>query len=278
MRAVRVPSNDDEEIQMNVQMMTVVDVTDATFEQQVVEESKKRPVVVDLWAEWCGPCKTLGPILERVAEEHKGEFLLAKLDVDANQMTAAQFGVQSIPTVVAFRDGQPVDGFVGALPEPNVKQWISALLPTTAEREASEAEEEAEAGDVVGAEKRFREALDSDENNAQARVGLARILLERGDVEEARKLVEPLLPDPEAERVMAAIRVQEWGHIQEPGTLASAKRLAARGRWREALDGMLGALGDDESAREAMVDAFAVLGEDSELAREYRGKLANALY
>jgi putative thioredoxin len=263
---------------MNVQMMTVVDVTDATFEQQVVEESKKRPVVVDLWAEWCGPCKTLGPILERVAEEHKGEFLLAKLDVDANQMTAAQFGVQSIPTVVAFRDGQPVDGFVGALPEPNVKQWISALLPTTAEREASEAEEEAEAGDVVGAEKRFREALASDENNAQARVGLARILLERGDVEEARKLVEPLLPDPEAERVMAAIRVQEWGHIQEPGTLASAKRLAARGRWREALDGMLGALGDDESAREAMVDAFAVLGEDSELAREYRGKLANALY
>ncbi|MDP9242192.1 MAG: thioredoxin [Actinomycetota bacterium] len=263
---------------MNAQATNVLDVTDATFEQQVVEESKNRPVVVDLWASWCGPCKTLGPILERAAEEHKGDFLLAKLDVDANQMTAAQFGVQSIPTVVAFKDGQPVDGFVGALPEPNVKQWISALLPTEADREASEATQEAEAGDVAGAEKRFREALASDENNAQARVGLANILVERGDVEEARKLVEPLLPDPEAERVMAAIRVKEWGHDQTPGTLASAKRLAARGRWPEALDAMLGALGDDEEAREAMVDAFMVLGEDSELAREYRGKLANALY
>ena len=256
----------------------VIDVTDATFEQQVVEESKTRPVVVDLWADWCGPCKILGPILERAAEDQQGKFLLAKLDVDANQMTAAQFGVQSIPTVVAFRDGQPVDGFVGALPEPHVKQWISKILPTEADDAAAEAVKEAESGDVAGAEKGFREALAADDGNAQARIGLANILLERGDVEEARDLVEPLLPDPEAERVMAAIRVKEWGKDQEPGTLASAKRLAARGRWREALDGMLGALGDDEGAREAMVDAFAVLGEDSDLAREYRGKLANALF
>jgi putative thioredoxin len=256
----------------------VIDVTDATFEEQVVEESKKRPVVVDLWASWCGPCKTLGPMLERAAEEHDGEFLLAKLDVDANQMTAAQFGVQSIPTVVAFKDGQPVDGFIGALPEPNVKQWIQGILPTESQRDVSEAQEEADAGDVAGAEQRFRQALEADEDNGQARVGLADILVERGDLEEARKLVEPLLPEPDAGRVMASIRVKEWGHNQDPGTLASAKRLAARGRWKEALDGMLGALGDDEEAREAMVDAFTVLGDDSELAREYRGKLASALF
>jgi len=118
------------------QATNVVEVTDANFEQQVIQESKKRPVVVDLWADWCGPCKILGPVLERAAEEQDGKFLLAKLDVDANQMTAAQFGVQSIPTVVAFKDGQPVDGFVGALPEPNVKQWISGLLPTEADEAA----------------------------------------------------------------------------------------------------------------------------------------------
>ena len=256
----------------------VVDVTDATFEQQVIQESKTRPVVVDLWADWCGPCKMLGPVLERAAEEQDGKFLLAKLDVDANQMTAAQFGVQSIPTVVAFKDGQPVDGFVGALPEPHVKQWISQLLPSEAQEAAAEGEQEAETGDVAGAEKRFREALASEPTNVPAAVGLAGILLERGDADEARKLVEPLLPDPDAERVMAAVRVHEWGRNQEPGTLASAKRLAARGRWREALDGMLGSLGDDEGARDAMVDAFAVLGEDSDLAKESRGKLANALF
>jgi putative thioredoxin len=256
----------------------VVDVTDATFEQQVIQESKTRPVVVDLWADWCGPCKMLGPVLERQAEEQDGKFLLAKLDVDANQMTAAQFGVQSIPTVVAFKDGQPVDGFVGALPEPHVREWISGILPSEAQEAAVEAEHEAEIGDVAGAEQRFREALATEPNNVPAAVGLANILLQRGDTEEARKLVEPLLPDPEAERVMAAIRVHDWGKNSDAGTLASAKRLAARGRWREALDGMLGALGDDEGAREAMVDAFAVLGEESELAKEYRGKLANALF
>jgi putative thioredoxin len=257
---------------------TVLDVTDETFVQEVVEESKKRPVVVDLWADWCGPCKMLGPILERVAEDHGGAFRLAKLDVDANQMTAAQFGVQSIPTVVAFKDGQPVDGFVGALPEPNVKQFISTLLPSESQIAADEATQEAEAGDTASAEKGFRDALAADENNVPARVGLARVLLDRGDLEGARKLVEPALPDPEASRVTAEIRVREWGKSSEPGTLSSAKRLASRGRWREGLDGMLAALGDDEDAREAMVDAFAVLGEDSDLAREYRGKLANALF
>src|SRR5438477_7799361 len=159
-----VPSN-REEIPMSGQT-NVIEVTDATFEQQVVEESKVRPVVVDLWADWCGPCKMLGPILERAAEDQDGKFLLAKLDVDANQMTAAQFGVQSIPTVVAFKDGQPVDGFVGALPEPHVKQWISGLLPSEADDAAAEAAQEVESGDVAGAEKRFREAIAADDQNA----------------------------------------------------------------------------------------------------------------
>src|SRR5438552_941745 len=117
----------------------VVEVTDATFQEVVVDGSKDRPVVVDLWAEWCGPCRTLGPILEKIAEEREGAFLLAKLDVDANPMTSGAFGVQSIPTVIAFRDGKAVTGFIGAYPESAVNEFVDTLLPTEAELVADEA-------------------------------------------------------------------------------------------------------------------------------------------
>ena len=257
---------------------TVVEVTDANFMDSVVEESKRRPVVVDLWAAWCGPCRTLGPILEKVAEEHAGEFLLAKLDVDANPYTAGQFGVQSIPTVVAFKDGRPVDGFVGAYPEPVVREFVGKLLPTEADREAEEAANEAASGDAAAAEAGFRDAIEQDTNNRTARLGLARLLADRGDGDEARQTLMPLLPDADAERVLAELEIASWSNTSEPGTLASAKRLAAQRKWREALDGMLGALGDDPDARQAMIEVFTVLGEDDELAAEYRRKLASALF
>jgi putative thioredoxin len=256
----------------------VVEVTDQDFLQTVVEESKRRPVVVDLWATWCAPCRTLGPILEKVAEERGGEFLLAKLDVDANPYTAGQFGVQSIPTVVAFKDGKPVDGFVGAIPEPMVKEFIDKILPTEADHEAQEALEEELQGDLDDAEAKYREALVVDPDNRAARLGLGRVLAETGRDAEARELLMPLLPDPEAERVLAMLEVRSWASTSEPGTLASAKRLAAQGKYKEALDGMLGALRDDPDARQAMLDVFAVLGEDDPLVAEYRRKLANALF
>jgi putative thioredoxin len=256
----------------------VVEVTDQDFLQTVVEESKRRPVVVDLWATWCAPCRTLGPILEKVAEERGGEFLLAKLDVDANPYTAGQFGVQSIPTVVAFKDGKPVDGFVGAIPEPMVKEFIDKILPTEADHEAQEALEEELQGDLDDAETKYREALVADPDNRAARLGLGRVLAETGRDAEARELLMPLLPDPEAERVLAMLEVRSWASTSEPGTLASAKRLAAQGKYKEALDGMLGALRDDPDARQAMLDVFAVLGEDDPLVAEYRRKLANALF
>jgi len=256
----------------------VVEATDQNFLETVIEESKKRPVVVDLWASWCGPCRTLGPILERVAGERGGAFLLAKLDVDANPYTAGQFGVQSIPTVVAFRDGQPIDGFVGAIPEPMVNEFVNKLMPTEAELEAEEALEEELEGHLDGAEEKYREALEVDPNNRDARVGLARIYAETGREDLARETLAPALPDPEAERILAMLEVRDWANLTEPGTLASAKRLAAQGTWRESLDAMLGALADDPDARQAMLEVFTVLGEDDELVADYRRKLAAALF
>ena len=256
----------------------VVEATDQNFLETVIEESKKRPVVVDLWASWCGPCRTLGPILEKVAGERAGSFLLAKLDVDANPYTAGQFGVQSIPTVVAFRDGQPIDGFVGAIPEPMVNEFVNKLMPTEAELEAEEALEEELEGHLDGAEEKYREALEVDPTNRDARVGLARIYAETGREDLARETLAPALPDPEAERILAMLEVRDWANLTEPGTLASAKRLAAQGTWREALDAMLGALPDDPDARQAMLEVFTVLGEDDELVADYRRKLAAALF
>jgi putative thioredoxin len=256
----------------------VVEATDQNFVETVVEESKRRPVVVDLWASWCGPCRTLGPILEKVAEERAGGFLLAKLDVDANPYTAGQFGVQSIPTVIAFRDGRPIDGFVGAIPEPMVNEFVDRLMPTEAEQEVEEALEEELDGDLEHAEAKYREALGVDPNNREARIGLGRILAETDRADEARETLAPAQPDTEAERILAMLEVRDWADITEPGTLASAKRLAARGEWEKALDGMLGALGDDPDARRAMVQVFAVLGEEHELVPEYRRRLAAALF
>ena len=269
-------------IQDHPQNGNVVEVTDATFEQVVIEGSKDRPVVVDLWADWCGPCKSLGPILERVADERAGAFVLAKLDIDANrvgQELLAAVQSQGIPTVVAFRDGAPVSLFIGAYPEEDVNDFVDSILPTEADRLAGEAEAQVAAGDVVRGEQDFRDALEKDPANAEATIGLARILASRGELDDARELVSPLLPDPDAERVMSAIRVAEWADLSDPGTLPSAKRLAAKGMWREALDGMLGALQDDrDSARAAMVDAFAVLGDDDPMVAEYRRRLASALF
>ena len=264
---------------MKVTMEHVVDVTDADFEQIVIEGSKTRPVVLDLWATWCGPCRTLSPILEKVAQERQGAFLLAKLDVDANPMVAGALGVQSIPTVVAFRDGEPATGFVGAYPEDEVNRFVDSILPTEAELETEVAHAEEEAGDLEGAEQRYRDALSADPDNREAAVGLGRILADRGDTEAALELVTPHLPDPDAERVVAAIRVRGWAGEEGPGTLASAKRMAALGTWREALDAMLASVPDDrESARDAMVTVFSVLGDEDPLVVEYRRKLANALF
>lgn len=266
---------------MSATQTHVVDVTDADFEQVVIQGSSERPVVVDLWASWCAPCRTLGPILERAAAARDGAFLLAKLDVDANAVGNALLQAvqsQGIPTVVAFRDGQPVSMFIGAYPEEEVDRFIDAVLPTPAELDADEALAEETAGDLGSAEAGYREALQKDPGNKEAAVGLARILLSRGDLQEARALVDPLVPDPDAERVMSGIRVREWTSLGDEVPLAGPRRAAAEGRWREALDGLLAAFDEDPAAaREAMVDVFTTLGDDP-LVAEYRPKLSARLF
>lgn len=264
---------------MSATMQHVVDVTDSTFEQVVVEGSKERPVVLDLWATWCGPCHALSPILEKVAGERDGAFLLAKLDVDENPMVAGALGVQGIPMVVAFRDGQPVNGFVGALPEQEVQRFVDTILPTEAELAAAAAQAEESAGDLDGAERGYREVLAGDPGNRDAALGLARILLDRGASEEARALASPHRPDPEAERLLARLQVEGWAGESGDGALGDAKRLAAEGHSRGALDGMLKALDDDrDAAREAMVTLLAALGDEDPLVSEYRRKLASAFF
>jgi len=267
---------------MDTTMEHVVEVTDETFEQIVIEGSKERPVVVDLWAAWCGPCRVIGPILEKVAGERDGAFTLAKIDVDANGVGNALLQAvrsQGIPTVVAFRDGQPVSMFIGAYPEDEVNRFVDSILPSEAELVAEEAEAVAEAGDLAAAEEGFREALAKDPGSKEAALGLAGVLIASGRTEEARPLVMPHLPDPDAEALHARIEIDDWKTDPGVGTLASAKRLAGAQRWREALDAMVGALTEDrDEARQAMITVFAALGDDDPLVPEYRRRLAAALY
>ena len=255
---------------------------DETFEQVVIEGSKTTPVVVDLWAAWCGPCRTLGPMLEKIAGERDGAITVAKIDVDAQQVGNALLQAvrsQSIPTVIAFRDGQPVSMFIGAYPEDEINRFVDAVLPTEADIEVAEAADELASGDVAEAEAGFREAFEKDPDSRDAALGLATILVGRGAIDDARPLVMQHLPDPEAEHLHAMIEVAGWAQEAADGELGQAKHAAAAGRWREALDGLLQALDQDrDAARQALVTVFAALGDDDPLVPEYRRRLASAIY
>jgi putative thioredoxin len=263
----------------------VVEVTDATFVRDVVEESKRRPVVVDFWAEWCKPCRMIGPVLERLADQRDGEFLLAKLDVDANPQASSTFQIQSIPAVKAFRDGRIVDEFIGVIPEHSIQEFLDGVVPSEADRLAAQAFELERTGHDADAEGLYRRAFHLDPRNVPAALGLGRLTAERGDLDEARRLLEPLRPNPEAERVLAAIEVSNWSGAASSGSagpLTAAERDAAEGRFGPALEAMLEIVraGGEErdAAREAMVKVFAVVGDGDPLTLEYRRKLAAALF
>jgi len=280
----------------------VIDVGDADFESSVVARSRDVPVVVDFWAPWCGPCRTLGPVLERLAEEHQGAFVLARVNVDEAPAVAEAMRIQSIPAVHAFRDGAILDGFVGAQPEPLVRQFLASVLPGEADHAAKEADALAAAGDGAAAEARYRDALSHDARHGRALLGLARQRAVANDVAEALTLVERVLPSssvaPEAQRLAAELRMRAGAADgDEPALrarvaadpddldarLALARHLAAIGQHEAALLEFLEIVRrdkshEDEAARRAMLDLFEVVGPRSPLAERYRADLAKALY
>ncbi len=280
----------------------VVAVEAADFESAVIGRSGELPVVVDFWAPWCGPCRTLGPTLERLAEEHAGAFLLAKVNVDDAQELSQRYGVRSIPTVLGFREGRIAKEFVGALPEPEIRRFLEELLPSRAWHLAREGLELAAAGHENAAEERFRGALAEDPREATALLGLAKISAAGGDAAEALALLERVPPTSslieEAERFAAAVRTGDAAGDSDlealrervasdpadlEAQLALGRGLAAAGQYEAALETLLGVVRRDpqfadQAARKAMVDLFEVLGAEDPLTERFRGELARALF
>lgn len=235
----------------------MIDVTDATFESDVLDRSAQVPVIVDLWAPWCGPCRTLGPIIEQAVAATEGKVELAKVNVDENPGISASFQVQSIPAVYALRDRQVVDGFIGALPEAQVAEFVRRLLP-----EPSEADRLVAAGDEAS----LRSALELQPDHPGAVVGLARVLVGKGQPDDALDLLARIPETPESRQVAAEARLAAQ-HVEVPA---------------DGIDGLLDSLLErvksDEAARQEFLDLLETLGPDDPRTAGYRKALAARLF
>jgi putative thioredoxin len=278
-----------------------IDVNEENFEAAVLERSSQVPVLVDFWAEWCGPCKALSPVLEKLADEYAGEFILAKINVDENPNLAGAFGVQGIPAVKLVKGGELASEFTGALPEPMVREFLSKFLPTAADKEAQEAAELEAEGKIEEAKTAYQATLESEPNHAQALLGLGRLAMNAGDNKAALEYLDkvPMVADErkEADRLIARLQLQS-GAAQDLKALRAkveaepknveakfelAQALAGAEKYEEALREFLTIVKadrtfKDDGARKAMIQIFEVLGSDDPLTDKYRTELAAVLF
>lgn len=263
------------------------------FESDVIERSRSVPVLVDFWAEWCGPCKALGPVLERLAEKASGRWVLAKVDTDRNQQVAARYGIRGIPNVKLFVDGAPVNEFTGALPEQAVAQWLNKALPDPLANEIAQAEKAMGEGDAGDAVPVLEEVLRKDPAHERARVLLARSVLER-EPARALDLVRGIEEDSKEFPVVDAIRTVAGlteklagAHAlpESPVRQMYSDGLQALARFdhERALQHFIAVIRadryyDDDGARKACVAIFKMLGEEHGITRSYRREFSSALY
>jgi putative thioredoxin len=232
-----------------------IDVTDATFQAEVIERSMQTPVVVDLWAPWCGPCRQLGPILERVIGATQGQVVLAKVNVDENPQVSASFRVQGIPAVYAVAGGKVVDGFVGAQGEGPVVEFVSRLLPTEEQNQVAELI-------AAGDEASLRQALELEPGHHDATVMLAELLVDKGDPQEALRVLETVPETTDTRRVAALARTGDDG----------LGDIDAR------LTALLDRVRDDDAARQEYLDVLELLGPSDPRTATYRKALTSRLF
>lgn len=281
----------------------VTTVTQDNFQQVVIEGSRERAVLVDFWADWCAPCRALAPILDTLANEYGGKLIIAKVNTEEEQAVAAQFGIRSLPTVQLFKDGQPIDQFMGALPEAQIREFLDRHLPGESDQILARAQGFLSAGDLDGASKLVAQAKEEQPENTRVRLMEAGIAAASGNHQNAKAILDDLPLEMANDPEVTGLR----GQLLFAGLLANsppeadlasrvegdpkdsdaryrlAAHLVARGGYEAALEQLLELMKqdrayEDDAGRKGMVMIFSMLGNEGELVTRFRAKMMNTLY
>lgn len=287
---------------LNSTSINIININLENAQQYLIDESFIRPVLIDFWADWCAPCKSLMPILEKLAKEYAGAFLLAKVNADEMNMISSQFGVQSLPTVMLMKDGQPIDGFAGALPEVQVRELLAKYLPKPWEKFVHDAQAFIMAGDFTAALPLLRQAYDDSKHDAGIACLVAQCHLELNRIDNAEAILATIKTadrDAHYEQLVAQVELKkqaakspelvalEAAHANEPDNLQCAYQLAiqynAEEAFRPALELLIGILRkdrnfDEGAAKKTFMNILAALGKGDALAIEFQRKLFTLLY